>query len=102
MEGGVQGILVLADASRKDTVKNARKWIERMEEKHDLDDVDLVLVLNKVDLVEEEELRKTGGWMRKYAEEYEVPLILTSCETGLNLKKPFREIAKRMMRRQLS
>jgi Ras-related protein Rab-1A len=101
MEGGVQGVMIMADASREETVKNARLWVERMEKIHDLDDIDMILILNKVDLVDKEELLRVGLWMREYAEEYEVPLILTSCETDLNLKKPFREVARRMCRRHL-
>lgn len=101
VEGGVQGVMIMADASREETVKNARTWVLRMEKIHDLDDIDMVLVLNKVDLVDKEELLRVGPWMKEYAEEYGVPLILTSCETDMNLRKPFREIARRMCHRHL-
>ena len=101
LEGGLQGLIIMADASRPETVKNARMWLEKMGEKHELKDIDVVLVLNKIELVEKEELLNVGLEMREYAEEYGVPLVLTSCETGINLKKPFREIARRMCVRHL-
>jgi GTPase SAR1 family protein len=102
VESGIQGIIVMADASRPDTVLNTKKWIERMQENHDLDTLDLILVLNKVDLVNEKQLLIGQQTMTDYAQEFNAQLLLTSCETGSNLKLPFREIARKMCERLLS
>ena len=99
IEENVQGLIVMADASRIDTIEHVPDWISKRGAGPD--DLVMILVLNKVDLLEEDELLFAGERMRSIAERHKVQLILTSCETGLNLKKPFRVIARRLLKKQL-
>lgn len=93
-EYGARGLIAVADASRQSTVENIDSWMANVKDK--LGDVDIVLVLNKIDLVDEEELDRIENIMKEYAEKYDGELFLTSCFDKINVQEPFLEISKKL------
>jgi Ras-related protein Rab-1A len=93
-EYGARGLIAVADASRQSTVENIDSWMANV--KDSLGDVDIVLVLNKIDLVTKEELDRIKNIMKEYAEKYDGELFLTSCIDKINVQEPFLEISKKL------
>ncbi len=93
-EHGARGLIAIADASRKSTVENIDSWMTKI--KDGLDDVDIVFVLNKIDLIKKEDLEGIESIMREYANKYNGDLFLTSCVDKINVQEPFIEISKKL------
>ncbi len=93
-ERGARGLIAIADASRRSTVENIDSWMTKI--KDGLEDVDIVFVLNKIDLVTVEELDGVEKIMREYADKYNGELFLTSCVNKFNVQEPFIEISKKL------
>ncbi len=91
---GVQGAIVVADASRPESIEHVGYWGEDLTKK--FKDIEVVFVLNKVDLLQVEGVEKARKKMREYTDKYQGPLILTSGPLNMNVQKPFVEIGKRI------
>jgi Ras-related protein Rab-1A len=96
-EYGARGLIAVADASRQSTVEKIDSWMANVKDK--LGDVDIVLVLNKIDLVAKEELDRIENIMKEYAEKYDGELFLTSCMDKINAQEPFLGISKKLCSR---
>lgn len=96
-EYGARGLIAVADASRQSTVEKIDSWMANVKDK--LGDVDIVLVLNKIDLVAKEELDRIENIMKEYAEKYDGELFLTSCMDKINSQEPFLGISKKLCSR---
>ncbi|UCE75002.1 MAG: GTP-binding protein [Methanomassiliicoccales archaeon] len=93
-ERGASGLIAVADASRRSTVENIDSWISHV--KDNPDDVDIVLVLNKIDLVAKDELDTIESVMKGYADKYDAELFQTSCVDKINVREPFLGISKKL------
>ena len=93
-EYGACGLIAVADASRQSTVENIDSWIANVKNNQEV--VDIVLVLNKIDLVAEEELDRIKKIMKEYTEKYGGELFLSSCVDKINVQEPFLEISKQI------
>ncbi len=68
---GVAGAIVMADASRLDTVKHVPLWVLLL--RRGLGDIPVALILNKTDLVSAAGLRATERLMHGFSERFGAP-----------------------------
>lgn len=92
-EYGALGLIVVTDASRQSTMKNIDFWIANAK---DSPEVEIVLVLNKIDMVSREELDRIEDSVNGYVKKYNAELVLTSCVDKINVEEPFLEISKKL------
>jgi small GTP-binding protein len=87
---GCQGVLAVADLTRKDTLYDLNNWIALT--KKQVGNVPVVFLGNKMDLrdriaVPEADLARLGGI-------HTAPTMLTSAKTGDNVERAFRTVAE--------
>ena len=93
-EKGIRGLVVVADASRPDSIEHVPLWITNINNR--IRDLEMVLVLNKIDLVDEAGLDNARARMTMFADTFDAPLFMTSCKIKQDLDKPFLEISRRV------
>jgi small GTP-binding protein len=94
---GMEGVLSVADLTRKTTYDGLRASIRMAE--HAAGEVPIVLLLNKADLADPSasDLKE----IRSMASEKGLPVLATSAKTGMNVEKAFEILSERMVRRYL-
>ncbi len=90
---GVQGILAVCDLTRPATLTGLYSWISTIQ--NDNNDVPVVLLGNKVDLMEDNDAWQ--GPLVAFGDNYRCPYLATSAKTGVNVEQTFLEICKRVM-----
>jgi small GTP-binding protein len=88
------GILVF-DVTRQKTYENIKNWYEEIKEV--TPKISLILVGNKIDLVDQREVSREEG--EALAEEIGISYIETSAKTGENIDDAFRMLALEMIKR---
>ena len=78
-----QGVLLVYDASKKETFKKIHKWICDIE-KFASSSVIIYLIANKIDIPDREVTSEEG---MKLAKEYNMTYFETSAKTGKNIKE---------------
>lgn len=93
---GAQGAIAVCDVTRKDTLEELEGWIQSLFDVSE--NVPIVFIGNKVDLVEKAEL--TFNDVKEFASNYEDPTVfLSSAKSGINVNLAFRTLAEKMVRR---
>ncbi len=90
------GILVY-DVTRKKTYEKVKDWFDEI--KKNTKEISLILVGNKIDLVEDREVSPEEG--RELAEELSLSYIETSAKTGENIEDAFRMLALQLIKKDM-
>ena len=94
---GASIALVVYDITKKDTFEGAKRWIADIKQRYNRD-VTILLVANKVDLIELEEVQMSE--VQAYAEEQDMRLFLTSAKAGIGIDKLFSSAVKYALQSQ--
>ncbi|HEX9339863.1 MAG TPA: Rab family GTPase [Thermoplasmata archaeon] len=94
---GANGILAVADFTRRRTLDNLDDWIDGVEKV--VGSVPILLAVNKADLATSSQYteRDVGQFAKAYESEY----ILTSAKTGQNVEDAFRRLGAFVAEHQL-
>ena len=93
-----EGILMLYDITRLSSLKNIKKW--NAEVSRFVKNIPIILIGNKIDLLEQREVRNAD--VRKFLEENNINVhlkIKTSAKDGVNTENAFHFLVKRMMQK---
>ena len=91
---GASGIILIYDISQRKTFDNVKGWIESIKEEVS-SKVLIVLVGNKIDKIEEREVKKVEG--EDLAEELKLPFYECSALTGENINNVFLGLARKLV-----
>ena len=91
---GASGIILIYDISQRKTFDNVKGWIESIKEEVS-SKVLIVLVGNKIDKIEEREVKKVEG--EELAEELKLPFYECSALTGENINNAFLGLARKLV-----
>ena len=91
---GASGIILIYDISNRKTFDNVKGWIESIKEEVS-SKVLIVLVGNKIDKIEEREVKKVEG--EDLAEELKLPFYECSALTGENINNAFLGLARKLV-----
>ena len=84
------GIIIVYDISNFKSFENIKIWLDSIKENIDMDKIGLVVVGNKIDLVEKREVKED---MRKnFEEKQQIKVIETSAKANMNVNETFIEI----------
>lgn len=90
---GAQGAIAVCDVTKKETLYELEGWIESLFAVSE--NVPLVFIGNKVDLVDEAEL--TFKDVRAFASNYQEPTVfLSSAKNGVNVNLAFKTLAEKI------
>ena len=90
---GAEGLIVMADANDIQSVENIPKWIRAAYKVTDM--VPTVVVINKIDLVPEEERKPLDRRVNEVLRGYEVPIFYTTADSDASgLTGPFYKLAE--------
>ncbi len=95
---GAQGILAVADVTRKETLDDLYLWIDQIDRIAGA--IPVVLAVNKVDLPAERHIPDTD--LRKFAHAFDCDLVRTSAKTGANVEEVFWRLAGLVIRNALA
>ena len=91
---GSNGILLIYDVTNKDSFKNLDNWLEVIENNAS-DNVLKILIGNKIDLVDEIEVKHEEG--QQFANRFNMQFIETSAKLDTNVSEAFETLAKLMI-----
>ncbi len=95
---GAKGAILVYDVTRETTFLNLPNWIKKLIQYNRHQRIPLVLVANKLDLIDQIEVTSERG--RRYAKQLgewlglPVPYFETSAKTGENVSSPFITLAQ--------
>lgn len=87
---GAQGVLAVADVTRKETLDDLGDWIAAVAKV--TGDIPVQLLANKIDL--KEQMAVTEDDVRETAAVHKAPCLYTSAKTGENVEAGFANLAK--------
>jgi len=91
MRGG-EGFVIVYSITDKKSFQEVSEFRDRTLRVKDKDKVPMLLIGNKADLEDQRVVTREEG--EELARQFDVPLIETSAQTGLNTDEVFYEIAK--------
>ncbi len=94
---GAQGILAVADTTRRETLEDLYIWIDQIDRIAGA--VPIVLAVNKVDLPQEKHIPEAE--LRKFAHAFDCEIVRTSAKTGENVEEVFWRLARLVIRKAL-
>ena len=94
---GAQGILAVADITRRDTLDDLYIWIDQIDRIAGA--VPIVLAVNKVDLPAETHI--PDAEFRKFAHAFDCEIVRTSAKTGEHVEEVFWRLARFVIRKAL-
>lgn len=91
---GAQGVLFVADLTRKETLDSLRNyWIPQVKEV--IGSIPFIILANKSDLVKKADFSQED--LQEFAREYKVQYYLTSAKNGNNINKAFNSLGTKML-----
>lgn len=94
---GASGALLLFDLTREETFKELDLWLTEL--RAVTMNIPILLIGNKVDLIEERGRQVEADKAANFAEEQGLTYLETSAKTGENVEDAFYELAKQMISR---
>jgi small GTP-binding protein len=94
---GANGILAVADITRRRTLDGLDDWIDGVEEV--VGKVPIILAVNKLDLTSSAQFRERD--VAQVAKAYDSEFVLTSAKNGDNVEEAFRRLAALVATHQL-
>lgn len=91
---GAHGIVVVFDVTNRDSFENIKSWLQEID-RFATNDVQKLLVGNKIDLVEERQVSTQEA--QQQAESFSIPYVETSAKNSTNVEEVFRTIATSIM-----
>ena len=95
---GSKGIILMFDKTNKNTLDNINVWFKQIKEVIDVKDVCLILVGNKVDLVDKIKVSKEDALST--AKELEIPYFETSALTGENIGEAMCKLSENIFNKE--
>jgi small GTP-binding protein len=89
---GAEGVMIVCDITRMDTVRNMKIWADSF--KAVVGQVPIILLVNKTDLLDPETFDKTE--IEKLSKEYKAPYLFTSAKRGDNVELAFQTFANQL------
>ena len=77
-----QGVMIAFDVTNRESFENVKNWIDSIEN-HAKENIQKVLIGNKIDLEDERKISKTEA--QNLADEYDIPYFETSAKLGKNV-----------------
>jgi small GTP-binding protein len=91
---GTNGVLMVADVTRKDTLSSLENyWIPTVE--NIAGPTPFIILTNKCDLIKKAEFKEKE--LRSFANKFKVPFFLTSAKNGENVNSAFNVLGERML-----
>jgi len=94
---GAQGILAVADVTRRNTLSDLDSWISAIETVTGR--IPIQFLANKIDLGDQ--LAFTESELQGMSENYSSPYLFTSAKTGENVEKAFLEISSTIVKKKV-
>lgn len=94
---GAQGVLAVADVTRRNTLSDLDSWISAIETVTGR--IPIQFLANKIDL--RDQLAFTESELQGMSENYSSPYLFTSAKTGENVGKAFLEIAGTIVKKKV-
>lgn len=96
--GGANGVLAVADLTRRETLDELYVWIDRVD--RIASQVPIVLVINKADLAERAQFREPDA--ARAAKAFNAEFLMTSAKTGANVEETFLRLGRLVVKRLLA
>ena len=93
---GSAGAMIVADLNRHETIKRIPRIIDAF--KKNAPEAKLVLIGNKVDLMDDVSTTKSFADLQKYASNLSSPLLLSSAKSGENVENSFLQLAELLLK----
>jgi small GTP-binding protein len=94
---GSKGIILVYDVADRKSFESVSSWMDHINENAD-DGVEIMLVGNKIDMMEKREVTKEEGIY--LAQKFEVPIVETSALSGENVEQAFLTIIQTVYARE--
>ncbi|TFF88710.1 MAG: GTP-binding protein [Promethearchaeota archaeon] len=96
---GSQAVVLVFDSTRRETFDNIQKWYDEVLKLVDKNQVEFLLVGNKIDLEDEIEVPYKDA--KELSKKLEIPFIQTSAKNGNNVDRAFGSLAYNMVKKQI-
>ena len=96
---GVEGALVVADITRRDTFDSVEEWGREVVKAAHPKAVDVLVLVNKFDL--QDEIAVTQKDVDDFARKLDVSYLFTSAKDGTNVENAFSALSESLARRSL-
>ena len=90
------GFLLLFDTTNKQSFFNVRCWLEQIKFSSESEDANVLLVGNKVDLVDERVVQTEDA--KIFAKQFRLPYVETSVLTGVNIAEAVHKLLERTLK----
>ncbi len=91
---GANGVLMVADITREDTLKSLENyWIPTVE--NTVGSIPIIILANKSDLIKKAEFKEKE--LRSFANKFKAPFFLTSAKNGGNVSSAFYLLGERVL-----
>ena len=93
---GAQGVILVYDVSNRDSFDNLKSmWLKELNVYADLDDLVLMVVGNKVDLLEDRQVSTEEG--QQLAQDLSALFMESSAKTCIGIKSIFEELVRKIL-----
>ena len=92
---GADGALLIFDVTSKLSFERINFWINELKEKKKLNELGLLLIGNKIDLIDKRNVKKEEA--EEFAKEYNINYYETSALQNINIKKIINDIAQQCL-----
>jgi small GTP-binding protein len=94
---GSQAVVLVYDATRKETFDNIQKWYDEVVKLVEKDKIEFLLIGNKIDL--EDQIQVSYEEAKDLAKKLKIPFIQTSAKIGNNVDKAFGSLAYNLVKK---
>ena len=93
---GAHAIILIFSVDNKKSFENVKTWVNQIKEETN-EKITLILVGNKIDLVDKREIMESEG--EELANEFDINYYECSAKTGENINLAFNELIKKMVKK---
>ena len=95
---GANGIIFIFDLASSESFDKLKFWIEDSKDKINDNNLELLMVGNKSDLIDERVVTKEK--IQKFSEQYNIPYFETSAKTGEGIEEMFNTLINKLLLRK--